>query len=291
MKNKIIEHIPHSSLKLPRIFKKQRKLISNEEINNFNYAMTDLLTDKLFSFRKWTHVRAKISRIVCDSEKFLDDKQEIMSKFGMGAIYTKTNKGIIMLYPSEEYKKKIIKNFYMPHHQKLDRVVSRNLTKHKTILVDCHSFSKEIIMTRDDKSKLPDICIGINEFYSSQKLLDFTTDYFKSFGFNVSINNPYSGSMIPDFLLNQNKDNFYSIMLEINRDLYFPNIEAIHLQDKNYKECNECDINNEKINNKYNKNKIKYYKYKKIIIKSEKFKKIKKIIYNYLNFISKMEDL
>ena len=274
MTNKIIEHIPHSSLKLPSIFKKQTKLISNDEINDFNFVMTDILTDKLFSCKRWTNVRAKISRIVCDTEKFLDDKDEVMSKFGLGAIYTKTNKGKNMFFPSDEYKNKVIKKFYLPYHKKLDKVVAKNIAKHKTILVDCHSFSSDIIMTKFDKDALPDICIGVNEVYSSQKLLDFTIEYFKSFGFSVSINKPYSGSMIPDFLLSQHENNFYSIMLEINKRLYLQDKETTQLQD----------------NEKGNINKLSYYKHnKKSIIRSEKFKKLKEIIYIYLNFISIME--
>ena len=305
MKNKIIEHIPHCSLKLPRIFKKQKKLIPNNEITNFNYTMTDLWTDELFSSNKWTHLKAKVSRIACDCEKFLEDSQEYMSRFGLGVIYTKNHQGKNMMIPSEEYRKKIIKKYYLPHHRKLDKIVSKNLTKHKIILVDCHSFSDEIIMTEHDKRNLPDICIGMNEFYSSQKLLNFTIDYFKKLGLTVSVNSPYSGAMIPDYLLSQNQENFYSIMLEVNRDIYLPNLQEIDLLESNLEKRDENKLKNtEKVekNQKIqkllkNKNilknnqKIKNNKLKKIIIKSEKFKKIKEIINNYLNIILKMEDL
>lgn len=87
MKNKIILNISHSSLKLPKEFVKQKKFLSSSEIQNFNKQMTDLFTDELFFCKNHRHIRAKYSRIACDVEKFVDEKLEVMAKFGLGVFY------------------------------------------------------------------------------------------------------------------------------------------------------------------------------------------------------------
>ena len=87
MKNKIILNISHSSLKLPKEFVKQKKFLSSSEIQNFNKQMTDLFTDELFFCKNHRHIKAKYSRIACDVEKFVDEKLEVMAKFGLGVFY------------------------------------------------------------------------------------------------------------------------------------------------------------------------------------------------------------
>lgn len=89
--NNIILHIPHSSLKIPNWY---YKLVNDKNIvKSFNTIITDLKTDLLFGKNKFKKVVFPYSRVFCDVEKFADDSKEIMSKFGMGYIYTKTHLG------------------------------------------------------------------------------------------------------------------------------------------------------------------------------------------------------
>lgn len=217
--NKIILHIPHSSLMLPFGFYKNT-LVSKAEINNFNLNIADLYTRELFGKNKYNKVIAKYSRVFCDVEKFADDEKEIMSKFGMGFVYTHTNKGDKFLNPTAEYKKQIYDNYYIKHHNKLDEVVSKYVKNKTTILIDCHSFSKDIIMFEDRKENLPDICIGFDELYYSEKLINFIKSYFESLGYSVQFNYPYSGTMIPNKFFETKVDNLYSVMIEINKNIY-----------------------------------------------------------------------
>lgn len=232
MKNKIILNIPHSSLALPREFKKTEKVLTDAQIEEFNLEMTDLFADILFSYRRFSSVKAKSSRIACDVEKFIDDSKEVMAKYGLGVIYENDlNGNRIFKEDNNEYKKQIIKNYYLPYHDKLDKIVRKNLKKHKVVLVDCHSFSKEIIMDKIKKEDLPDICIGFDENFCSQKVLNFTCNYFDNLGYKIKINYPYEGSMVPDYLINYGNSNFSTIMLEINRNLYSSNYK----KNKNFK--------------------------------------------------------
>ena len=218
--NNIILHIPHSSLKLPRRFFK-KILIDKNVVKNFNYTITDLYSKELFGKNKHPKIVAKYSRIYCDVEKFANDEKEIMAKFGMGFVYTHTNEGVNFLNPSSKYKNKIYNKYYLKHHNKLDNIVSKILSNNKkTILIDCHSFSRDIIMFEDKKENLPDICIGFDQLYTNEKLVNYIKTYFENLGYHVQFNHPYSGTIIPNKYFKEKADNLYSAMIEINKKLY-----------------------------------------------------------------------
>lgn len=220
MKYKIVLHIPHSSLKLTKEFLSTKKLLTKEEIRKFNLQMADLYTDKLFKAFNCKQIKARYSRICCDVEKFSDDKKEGMSKYGLGVIYSKNIDGKDLIYIDENYRRKVLKKYYFPYHSKLNKKIITLLKKHNVILIDCHSFSKEIVKSVNLEN-IPDICIGHNEnLYFNNKLLDFSINYFSKLGYKVTVNYPYSGSMVPNALMENEYKNFSSLMIEINRELY-----------------------------------------------------------------------
>lgn len=159
-------------------------------------------------------------------EKFADDSKEEMAKYGMGVVYTNTNKNKKLISVSAEYRQKILKKYYYPYHNNLDKVVSNFLAKNKyVVMVDCHSFSKNIIMNGKTEN-LPDICIGSNESgVNDLKLLHFTKAYFENLGYKTSVNYPYSNSMVPNNLIKHPNEKFASIMLEINKSLYLKGLK------------------------------------------------------------------
>lgn len=226
--NYIIFHVPHSSLKIPKVFN-DICIKDKEYINKTNLFLCDYNTDKLLP-NKCHKLIFKYSRIFCDVEKFLDDKKESMSKKGMGVIYTKDTHNTIT-NPSNKYKNKIIKSYYKPHHNKLDKIVTNALNKYnKCIIIDLHSFSDEMVSTLFNNKNTPDICIGVNNIYNKQ-LLDITIDHFKKYNYKIDINNPYEGSIIPNKYINKNNDNLLSIMIEINKRIYLNSDEFYKLKD------------------------------------------------------------
>lgn len=218
--NKVLFHIPHSSLKIPKkywnICIKDRKYI-----NKINIIMSDYLTDKLIP-EKSHKLIFKYSRLFCDVEKFKDDNKEIMFKKGMGVLYTKYLDEEITII-NKKYKQIILKSYYDKYHKKLDKIVTNLLKKDNCIIIDLHSFSNKIVEELFNIKNTPDICIGTNNTYTNLKLLELTINHFQSYGYKVNINVPYEGVIIPNKYINKKEPNLYSIMLEINKRIYLTN--------------------------------------------------------------------
>ena len=65
--------------------------------------MTDAYTDKLFSVPDAAVVRYPVSRLIADPERFENDAEEVMSKLGMGVIYTRTSGGLAITQTATEF--------------------------------------------------------------------------------------------------------------------------------------------------------------------------------------------
>lgn len=164
-------------------------------------------------------IKFDISRLLCDVERFIGD-DEIMEKYGMGFCYERAYDGTLIKNVNNDIKQRTY-SVYKQHHERLNEAVRRAIGK--IILVDLHSFSSEIIVhTRIDK-KLPDICIGYDEYLSEQSL-QMIVSAFTSLGLSVDVNYPYSGSLIPNCIISKeiNKD-IVSFMVEVNKEYYMKN--------------------------------------------------------------------
>ena len=85
----LILHIPHSSVKIPLL---NGYIINDALLTSEILKLTDWYTDDLFHSGNDIMVTADFSRLFCDPERFSDDKQEIMSQYGMGVLYEKTDR-------------------------------------------------------------------------------------------------------------------------------------------------------------------------------------------------------
>ena len=227
--DKYIIHIPHSSLKVPESFK-NKLTISINKFNEENLLMCDYLIDRFVPDNFNNIIKYKYSRMYCDVERYINDSKEEMSKYGMGVIYTHDSDGNMFIKRTKKEREVII-NDYKKHHNKLDNLVEEKLEKYNNcFIIDLHSFSDEFVYKLFKKENNPDICIGINNNYD-KKLTEITINYFKSYGYSVMINYPYSGSII------SNKyPNVKSIMIEVNKSVYLNNKD-------NYNKFYECMMN------------------------------------------------
>ena len=209
-------HLPHCGTIIPDEYKADYLLSPNKlEENIFQYA--DLYTDELFEslLTRFGGVKNKYSRLFIDPERFFDDKQESMSRLGLGWFY---EKAILEETPLRSTKNKgAIAEYYREHHKELNDKTQEKLDLYgKCTVIDCHSFSNERYWFHDKNIELPDICIGYDEDHVDMDLVEMLKKEFQFY--NVSINSPYSGSMMPS-RFNSN-DNVKSVMIEINKKLY-----------------------------------------------------------------------
>lgn len=227
MEKYILIHIPHSSLYIPRIYKKI-SLVSEEELEKENIFMCDNKIDELIDNKEQSLI-FNYSRLYCDVERFRDDS-EIMNKYGMGYIYTKTSTGKkIFDSPSLSHKKEV-DLIYENHHKKLDDYVTRILNKYnKCIIIDMHSYSDHQVANLFNYQNTPDICLGTEEAYYNRELIDTIKEYFENYGYSVMLNYPYSGSIIPNKYFNKTNTNIFSIMIELNKRIYIDNFEEFKI--------------------------------------------------------------
>lgn len=193
-----------------------KKIIDKEIVK-----LTDWYTDDLFFFENSITIKADFSRIFCDTERFSEDSQEVMAKFGMGVLYENLDDGSILRKVSPNLRKEILSKYYWPHHEKLNQAVNDQLNANgKALIVDCHSFpSTPLIRDLNQVVNRPDFNIGIDPFHTPDYLIEISKMFFKEKGYSLGIDWPYKGTIVPLYHYQKTK-NVSSIMLEINRTLY-----------------------------------------------------------------------
>ena len=218
MPHPLILHIPHSSTHIPF---QNGYVVEKAVLQSEILKLTDWYTEDLFFSAEDKMVVAPFSRIFCDVGRFEDDAEEPMAQLGMGMLYEKTDGGHPLRNVTPELRQRIQTEFYNTHHQALLRATEHEIqTNDRALILDCHSFS-DIPFLRDTHqiTPRPDFCIGTDYFHTPEKLIDASIDFFKTAGYTVGLNEPYSGTIVP--LCYYQKDaRVQSIMLEINRKLY-----------------------------------------------------------------------
>ena len=111
----MILHIPHSSTVIPC---NNGFVVSGRELNTELQLLTDWYTDDLFMQKVTVNIIAPFSRLFCDVERFPDDDVEVMSKVGMGALYTTRDDGQPLRIVTPELRTRIIRDYYLTHHER-----------------------------------------------------------------------------------------------------------------------------------------------------------------------------
>ena len=90
----------------------------------------------------------------------------------------------------------------------------------RCLIVDGHSFHPvPLPYEPDQEPDRPDFCIGTDPYHTPERLTDLAMSFLQREGFSVSLNRPYSGSLVPMKFYGRNR-RVCSIMIEINRNLY-----------------------------------------------------------------------
>ena len=208
----LLLHVPHSSTSFPEDSK-----VCFDDLDEDERLLIDYYTDELFIPE---HTDEKIDtavfqycRLFCDVERLINDPLE---KEGLGISYSRwvdkdRYSQTLRSFSSLSSAFKLYSDFHTEVSLKLMKAIGNIL------LIDCHSFSNHPNLLNNNPPSDIDICIGYNDDLTCPKKVTIgnIVQYFRSRGYKVGINKPFSNSKtfsIPS--------EYNSLMIEVNKKLY-----------------------------------------------------------------------
>ena len=230
----VLFHIPHDSTHIPEGLRSQF-VLSDGELENELLLMTDHHTLDLFAHGvpEAQVIRAPVSRLVVDVERFDDDALEPMAQQGMGVIYDRTHWGTPLRRPlSTLQRTKLLRDWYLPHHAALTLATERALqASGVAVIVDCHSFpSRPLPYEGCQEASRPQICIGTDAFHTPTGLVRTMLRAFENEGYRVGLDSPFGGALVPAQYYKRDL-RVVSIMVEVRRDVYLVEETAMRQAD------------------------------------------------------------
>ena len=220
----VVLHVPHDSMEVPGAVRGQF-LLDDIQLATELDRITDHHTLALFSdpASDAQVVRAPVSRLVVDVERFASDDDEPMAARGMGAVYTVTSHLHPLRRPlSAEEREALMQAYYVPHHARFEFAVAAAIERHgRCLVIDCHSFPGSALPYElaAAGSARPDICIGTDAFHTSDELANAFVTEFRRAGWSVKVNDPFAGALVPSNRYRRDR-RVSAVMVEVNRRLY-----------------------------------------------------------------------
>lgn len=197
-------------------------LVSADDLRREQLRLTDWHTGALYAEGVAADdvLRAEVSRLVVDVERFADDRLERCAEVGMGATYVKTCDGRALRTLSAARRAELLDRYYWPHHLALDEAAAARLALFgRCVILDAHSFPARPLPTQTDFSAPPEIGIGTQPGHTSPELRALAEGFFRARGFLVGVDVPFSGAIVPNRFFGRDP-RVQSVMVEVRRDLY-----------------------------------------------------------------------
>lgn len=211
-REKLLLHVPHSSTSFPR-----ESHFTFDDLDHEERLLIDYFTDELFipkvTSAKIGYAVFPYCRLYCDVERLMNDPLEAD---GLGFNYSRkvpTADGLSESVRSFGTKEEAFDR-YVDFHAEVAKRLFRS--GDNTLLIDCHSFSSLPNLLNPTPPDI-DICIGFNddETRPDESTIRNIAQYFKSFGYKVGINEPFSNSKTFDVPIK-----YHTLMIEVNKRLY-----------------------------------------------------------------------
>ena len=217
----LLLHLPHDATAIPPD-ERRDFLLSEAELRAEQLRLTDWHTAALYAEGVPAEeiVRAEVSRLVVDVERFADDRLERCSAFGMGATYVQTCDGRPLRTLSPERRVELLDRYYWPHHHRLNEAAAERLARFgQCVILDAHSFPTGQLPTQVGFSAPLEIGVGTQPGHTSPELRALAEDFFRAQGFVVGVDIPFSGAIVPNRFFGT-EPRVQSLMIEVRRDLY-----------------------------------------------------------------------
>jgi N-formylglutamate amidohydrolase len=229
----VVLHIPHDATDVPATVRAQF-VLDDAALRDELRRMTDHLTHALFAGAAGAAsvVRAPVSRLVVDVERFTDDAREPMAARGMGAVYTVTSTLAPLRRPlTATERAALIQDYYAPHHARLEAAVADALARHgRCVVLDCHSFPSRALPYElaAPGAARPALCIGTDAFHTPASLAAAFVDAFGCEDWRVALDTPFGGALVPASRYRRDP-RVQALMVEVNRALYLREEDATPL--------------------------------------------------------------
>ncbi len=217
----LLLHLPHDSTIIPPD-ERADFLLAEAELRAESLRLTDAHTTALYAegLAPDDFVRAEVSRLVVDVERFADDAQERCAAFGMGATYVRTADGRPLRALTPARRAELMARHYWPHHRRLDAAAAARLARFgRCLVLDAHSYPTGPLPTQVSAGPSPEIGVGTQPGHTPPALRDVVVDFFRGRGYEVGVDVPFSGAMVPDACFGRDP-RLWSVMIEVRRDLY-----------------------------------------------------------------------
>ncbi len=217
----LLVHLPHDATEIPPDASGDY-LVSPAELAREQLRLVDLHTGALYAdgLAAEDLLRAEVSRLVVDVERFADDAQERCAKVGMGATYVRTSDGRPLRALTPARRAELMERHYWPHHRRLDDAAAARLARFgRCVILDAHSFPTGPLPTQVGFSAPPEIGLGTQPGHTPPELLALAEGFFRRAGFVVGVDIPFSGAIVPNRFFGR-EPRVESLMVEVRRDLY-----------------------------------------------------------------------
>jgi N-formylglutamate amidohydrolase len=223
----LLLHIPHSSTSFP-----SESTHSFTDLDEEEKLLIDYYTDELFVPREQKRNICSVvfpyCRLYCDVERLVNDPLEDK---GLGISYRRTVDSDYLPFEERSFSRlNEAFKYYADFHADVSKRIVEMTCMNKILLIDCHSFSALPNLLNPTPPDI-DICIGYNddETRPYTKTIDNIVQFFKSLGYKVGINEPFSNSKTFPVPVE-----YHSVMIEVNKRLYM-NEQTLDTIDRFYK--------------------------------------------------------
>ena len=211
---------PHSGKEVPP----EVKSLLNEQFLGY-FPDTDFDVDKLYDFapKMGAHfLCAKYCRCVIDLNRGPKDVplySDGRKTTGLYPQQTFTGEAIFKNPLCDELKNSILKDYYLPYHNKLADTLEVIHSKFGVaLLIECHSIKRHVPSIHSEK--LPDIIIGTADGTSlPEDMTALTSKIFQTEGFVTALNHPFKGGFITRHYKNLERK-IFSLQIEMSKDIY-----------------------------------------------------------------------
>jgi formiminoglutamase len=213
----VIISIPHAGLKIPQLARPYTNLKPIDIMDDSDEGALDIFN---IESEVKSVITTDIARAIVDVNRAICDR----SVDGVVKTVTIYNIPVYHHFPPVNIVEKLIDKYYIPYHKRLSESAKQ---EDRIIGFDCHTMAARNppIMGANMKER-PYICLSDGNGITLPKgWMSILSDCFsKSFGFQVSINNPFQGG----FIAQNHSHEMPWVQVELSRKSFY-SIEEKHI--------------------------------------------------------------